>query len=222
MADYQSALLVTQGVDRIEVGGFKGGEKAEDHADHGTYGKSNYNGLTGDEGRKSGELGEQGSKPVTRTNPKCAPDDTQKYRLYEKLPQHIPGTSPHGQADADFAGALGDTDEHDVHDTDAADNEGNTRKGTDQDRHDPVVRVKKLAHLRLAPDGKILLFIGCNLVGLAQYGNDLIGDVTHHVRSGSSGAEGSELGIAGQAFHNAGVRHDDDVVLILAEGIGAL
>ncbi len=57
---------------------------------------------------------------------------------------------------------------------------------------------------------------------LAQDGGDLVCNIAHHFRTGRRGAERPELGIAGQSFHDAGVGHDDDVVLVLAKRVRAL
>ena len=51
--------------------------------------------------------------------------------LDEKLEEDIPPAGADGHADADFARALGDADEHDVHDADAADQQRNAGDAAD-------------------------------------------------------------------------------------------
>ena len=53
--------------------------------------------------------------------PVDAADAGERDGLDEELEQHLAGAGADGEADADLAGALGDGDEHDVHDADAAD-----------------------------------------------------------------------------------------------------
>jgi hypothetical protein len=84
-----------------------------------------------------------------------------------------------GLADADFAGALGDRDQHDVHDADAADHEADAGDGDHEATRPPVSwpqslvsesgpKISKLSgfHLDLAADAEHLadLFLDERLV----------------------------------------------------------
>ena len=56
-----------------------------------------------------------------------AADDAENEGFEEELEQNLAGAGADGFADADFASALRDGDEHDVHNANAADDEGNAR-----------------------------------------------------------------------------------------------
>ena len=55
--------------------------------------------------------------------------------LGEELAADVVGGGAEGFADADLAGALGDGDEHDVHDADAAEREREQGDGGEEDGH---------------------------------------------------------------------------------------
>ena len=60
---------------------------------------------------------------------------TERDGFDEKLQQDVATVRADGHADADLAGALGDADEHDVHDADAADDERDAGDGREQHGH---------------------------------------------------------------------------------------
>src|SRR5437870_1870270 len=87
--------------------------------------------------------------------------------LYHMEDVPLPGADR--LADADLAGALGDRDQHDVHDPDAADEQGepgDAGQRPAQDQHDPVERIQDTA---LAVHGEI----GPVVVPAHQLGPDL-------------------------------------------------
>ena len=66
-----------------------------------------------------------------------AADQAEQGRLGQKLDQNVPSPGPERLAQTDLARPLGNGDEHDVHDADAAHQQGNTRDTTEEDRKDP-------------------------------------------------------------------------------------
>jgi len=64
-----------------------------------------------------------GWRPAAQQDADDASGNRQRERLDQKLRQHVARPRAHSHADAILACALGDTDEHDVHDADAAHDE---------------------------------------------------------------------------------------------------
>ena len=112
----------TQGLDGVEPGGFDGGEDAGEDADQHAEGEGD--GQRGDfddrrvvgggEGADQVDQGEGGRQPGQ------AAEDGDDDGLDQDLGEDVAGGRADGLADADFAHALGDAGEHDVHDADAA------------------------------------------------------------------------------------------------------
>ncbi len=70
------------------------------------------------------------------TTPINAADRREHDRFGKELPQNRRGARADRHAQADLARALGDRDEHDVHDADAADDQRNGRDAGEQQLHD--------------------------------------------------------------------------------------
>ena len=81
----------------------------------------------GNEGKMS--AGERADHPAEGDADQSA-ESGERHRFGEELPDDIAPTRANGFANADFAGALGDGHQHDVHDADAADEQAD---GTDGD-----------------------------------------------------------------------------------------
>src|SRR5256885_6330329 len=77
-----------------------------------------------------------GVEPAADGNPRPTPGDADEHRLAQKLQQDVPPRSADRAADADLPDALQYRREHDVHDADAADDQGNGRDGTEHDVED--------------------------------------------------------------------------------------
>src|SRR5882762_7786603 len=85
------------------------------------------------------------ARPTVNDTPKAttahdnsghAPGDADEHGLAQKLQQDVPPRGADRAADADLPDALQDRREHDVHDADAADHQGNGRDGTEHDVED--------------------------------------------------------------------------------------
>ena len=59
----------------------------------------------------------------------------QTHRLGEELPHHVATPRPDRQPQPDLPGALGDREQHDVHDPDAAHDEGDAGERSEQESH---------------------------------------------------------------------------------------
>ena len=138
------------------------------------------------------------------------------------MAQNIPAACAHGEADADFARPFGHADEHDVHDADASDDKGDACKEADQDCHNPIVGVEEVARLLLSPNHKVVVLAFVDLVALAEE----FGYLGLHVADGAGRFSlheyRAELGVTREPFHNAGVGHQDNIILILPEAAGTL
>jgi hypothetical protein len=133
--------------------------------------------------------------------------------------EHIAAVRADGEADADLAGALGDGDEHDVHDADAADDERNASDGAEQDGHGLGGGGGGLGEFLLVADGEVGLLA---VAALLQEVGDILLDPGHHFRRLGLDEDGIEIGAAGNALDVAGVGDDDDIVLVLSEIVEAL
>ena len=73
---------------------------------------------------------------IPMTMPAIPPVTLRKHRLGEKLQQHVQPARADRHAQADFAGSFGDRHEQDIHDANAADDQGYRCDGGEQQRHD--------------------------------------------------------------------------------------
>jgi len=81
-------------------------------------------------------LGESGGADRSDGYAHSAAGEGHQHGFNEDLQHDVEAPGAEGFADADFAGALGDADEHDVHDDDAADDERNQGDGNDDGGND--------------------------------------------------------------------------------------
>ena len=72
-----------------------------------------------------------------------AANQTEHYRFNKELFHDVACATAHRHAYADFVGAFRDGDEHDVHDSNSADNQGNQRDNQEQVGHDMAGRGKR-------------------------------------------------------------------------------
>ena len=126
-------MVILEGSNWIFDGSFDSGIDAEDDA-------CNKRGKTGDKDDIDGNVGFEWSNEgneegagVTKEDTEETANDTKDDSFEKELQHDIAGRSANGFADADFASALRDGDEHDVHDADATNEEsdaGNESKHT--------------------------------------------------------------------------------------------
>jgi len=119
--------------------------------------------------------------------------------LGEELAADVYGGGAEGFTDADFAGALGDGDEHDVHDSDAAKSEGEESDGSEEESHDVEDTVGELCAFEGIPDPEGVEVDGVEVVAVAEDGADL--------------ADGSFVDVGIDGLDDDVVKLADDVAL---------
>ena len=91
----------------------------------------------------------------------------------EELAFDVDGGCAERFADADFARALGDGDEHDVHDADAAEGEGEESDGSEEEGHDAEDALGELGSFERVPDPQSFFVVGIVVVALGDDSLDL-------------------------------------------------
>ena len=137
----------------------------------------------------------------------------------EELGQDVDAPCADRHAQADFAGALGDGDVHDVHDADAAHHERDARYAGQQRGHQVGGAVQHRAEFLLRADGEVVLVIGLELVVAPEDGRYFVRGIVRHVLAEGGGEDALQVGLGQQALHHRGVGGKDDVVLVLAHGV---
>ena len=125
-------------------------------------------------------------------------------------------TCADSHADADLAGSFSHGDEHDVHDSDAADQQRDTRNTAEQHRHDAVVACADSADVGQVADVKVVFLTRAMLCRWRE--------LRRSASSASKVPAGSSAETYGcrkvfrrqQLFHRGGVRDQDCIVLILS------
>src|SRR5947209_4221901 len=91
----------------------------------------------------------------------------------EELTLDVHGSCAEGFADADFAGALGDGDEHDVHDADAAERESEECDGSEEEGHYAEDAFGELRSFERVPYPEGFFIVGIVVVALGDDSFDL-------------------------------------------------
>ena len=117
-------LLITQGVDGVELAGLHGRCQTEHDADeHGEHHRDEA-GAAADCHGGTHDAREHIGKADAAAYPQYTAQRGQHGSLGEELPQDALLLGADGDLQADFPGALGHGDQHDVHHADAADDKG--------------------------------------------------------------------------------------------------
>ena len=104
--------------------------------------------------------------PVSTPAPPPMPD--QQHRLDQELQQHMDAPRADRHADADLAGALGDRDQQDVHDADAADQQRDRGDGGQQDLQHAAALLGHFGDLGQVAHGEIIIAIRLDAVAALQ------------------------------------------------------
>ncbi|ESX92842.1 hypothetical protein X754_19150 [Mesorhizobium sp. LNJC403B00] len=122
-----------------------------------------------------------------------------------------------GEPDADLAGALSDRDQHDVHDADAADQQADARDGAQHAGHGGGGAGHGVGDLGHVADREIVFAVRRDAAGVAQ--NVLDSRLQFGGRGAVVGGDVDvvDVAVAGDAALIGGKRHQDDIVLVLAE-----
>src|SRR5216110_1638852 len=131
------ALLVTQGLDRVQTGGLSGRVVAEEDSHSARKTKGNEDRLGPDEGAPFGEIGDAVSPGHPKADPGKAPDQGQGDGFHQKLAQDVsaPGSDCHPEAN--FPGSFRHRNQHDIHDPDSPHDERDRGDGGQEHRQDP-------------------------------------------------------------------------------------
>ena len=81
------------------------------------------------------ESGDRCGNAATKEDAYDASGQAEDHGFNEELAEDVAGARAYGHADADFAGPLGDADQHDVHDAHTADHEGDEGHDEQEVRH---------------------------------------------------------------------------------------
>src|SRR5271170_1294440 len=111
----QIRLFVAQGFDGIEARGFGGRPDAEDQADADRDREADDDGPGGYDGFQRTDHGNQEDDGAADDDADDAAGSSERHSFEEELPGDIAAARADGFAHADFAGALGDGYQHDIH-----------------------------------------------------------------------------------------------------------
>jgi len=124
--------LVPQGHDGVEPRGLPGRVHPEEEAHGHGQAESRYHCRGDDEGDGAYDAGDPPGRTKAQSHPHESPGKAQKHRLGEELAQDVARPGSHRHADAYLPGALGDRDQHDVHDSDSPHQEGDAGHRTEK------------------------------------------------------------------------------------------
>src|SRR5205814_217552 len=122
-------LFVANGFHRIEPRGFHGRVRAKDQAHGDGNQKGQEDGADGNDGGPSRHPGDQLGHRKARDDAQEAAGKGNQHGFDDKLTHDVRAPRADGAANADFAGTLEDGGQHDVHDADSADKQGNRSDG---------------------------------------------------------------------------------------------
>ena len=117
-------LGAAKGDDGVELGGLAGGDDAKEEADAAGDADGEDDGAGGDACFKGAEGGDEEDSACADGSPDEATDGGENDRFDEELAEDVALGCADGFAQTDFLGALSHGNEHDVHDADAANKEG--------------------------------------------------------------------------------------------------
>src|SRR5262249_40188006 len=146
---------------RVEAGGPHRGVDPEEESDQGGDGEGQQDGVRRDDGLDGlsggpaeAEAVEQVGAPGAAQEADGPAGDADHGGLDQELGEDVPPGGADGLADPDLAGALGHRDQHDVHDPDPADDEGDPGHRPEEDGDEPGDLVRRLQQGVLAEDGE--------------------------------------------------------------------
>ena len=120
--------------------------------------------------------------PMPRDDADDAAEQRHGGRFDEELQQDVVAARAERLADADFAGALGDGDEHDVHDDDAADDQRDGGDGCDDGAEAVEDVAKQILEGGAGVDGERILGTRRQVAADAHDGAQLVHDVRPSLR----------------------------------------
>src|SRR5215475_1042767 len=152
-------LLVTEGFDGVEAGGFPGRVDAEPDADGGAEHER------GDE-PENRELGghvraifHKQRKACAENHAENSADGSECDGFNQELKKYVAAFCPNGFAHANFARALCDADEHDVHHTNSADEQADGGDAEHEQENQEADFVPEIEEIVRSENGEIVWFI---------------------------------------------------------------
>ncbi len=159
---------MAQRFDRVHARSAARGEVTEQHADAGRESQRQQV----DKGvERVGNVHQAGQTPGRRSGNHDADHAAhrgQHHRLDQELQQHFAFQRADGQAQADLAGALGDANQHDVHDADAAHQQAHRSHGAEQSSQHLGRARQRLGQLLRVEDIEVVVVAFGEFAALAQ------------------------------------------------------
>ncbi len=135
--------------------------------------------------------------------------------------EDVPSFGADGHAESDFPGAFGDGDVHDVHDADAADEEGDACNAGEEHRHHVGRGVHHAAEFLLRSDVEVVGITGTEFVVAAEQSRDFLFRFFGLFLAQGGAVDALEVGDGEHPFLDGGVGGEDEVVLVHAHGVVA-
>ena len=148
-----------------------------------------------------------------------AAERAQENSFDQKLREDVSAMGTDGEADTDFAGALGDGNKHDVHDADASDDEGDSGDAREQSRHGFRRSGGGGREFFLGADGEVGFATATALSEEVFDGELNARDVFREI---GLDADHADIGASGDSLHVRGVGDEDDIVFIGAKDTESL
>src|SRR5512146_1319547 len=150
--------LLAQRHDRVEPGRAAGRIHAGRDADAAAQHDAEQDGDRRHRGRQRGRDVEEHREEYARGDPQTGPDHRDRHRFGEELPQDVAAPRAQRLADPDLTCALGDRHQHDVHDDDAAHDQGDPHEPRPDGVEDAAELVPERQHpLRRLHDEIVVL-----------------------------------------------------------------
>lgn len=177
-------MISVEGVDGVFAGGLEGGVETEDGADDDGDVEDGEEDLPAKEGGEGSNDGDEESKEVAEEEAGKGAEEAEDEALKEELEEDVHVRGADGFADADFVGAFGNGDEHNVHNADAANDEGDAGNEGEHAGNDLEEGASRVGDGVAVRNGE---------VGVARFGLDeRIGDL---LGGGSEGVGGGGLDV---------------------------
>src|SRR6266851_5842283 len=184
MAPSLMTLFVAEGFDGVELGGFHGRPDAEDETDADADDDASGGGPHGHAAPPLQGHADEQDEAVDEEEGDDAARRGEGHGFEQELPGDVAAARADGFAHANFAGALGDAHEHDVHDAHAANEQADAAEddGGDVNHHHDVVKL--LDFLSGGANREIELAVVGDVATAAQHFGDLVDGLVEHVGIG--------------------------------------
>src|SRR5271154_869367 len=170
----QIRLFVAQGFDWVEARGFGGRPDAEDQADADRNREADDDGPGGHHGFQRADHGNQEDDGAADDNADDAAGSGEGHGFEEELPGDVATARADGFTHTNFASALGDGHQHDVHHAHAADEQADGTEHHDDEHHAANDVVEFLDDFHLGLNREVVRLVVRNFAAAAQNFTELI------------------------------------------------